>query len=385
MKILVINSGSSSIKFQYLDINPEKETVLMKGMIDKIGLKGTEFITSEKKEPVHIKNHEQGIQYILSHIPKKDINAIGHRVVHGGEYYRESVLITKEVMKKIDELSSLAPLHNPPNLEGIKACEKVLSGVPQVAVFDTAFHSTISEKAFMYGIPYEYYEKYKIRKYGFHGTSHRYIMLETKRLLGKQKINMISCHLGNGSSIDAIKEDQSIDVSLGFTPTAGVIMGTRSGDIDPSIVTFLQKKEKLSPEKIDELLNKKSGFLGITGYSDMRTIHEEADKGNKQCLLLLDMLAYDVAAYLGSYITLLGDVDAITFTAGLGENAYYLREKVFDLIKNDKITLDKNKNKNNELIISANFSKVKILVLHTNEEILIARDTKEVTEKIIHP
>lgn len=377
MNILVINSGSSSIKFQLF--NMDDESVIMKGMVDGIGLKTCKFILDGKEEAFYIKNHEKGIEHILSFIPKERINAIGHRVVHGGEKYRESVLINDDVKKTIKELFTLAPLHNPPNLEGIDACSKLLPDKPQVAVFDTAFHSTIPREAFLYGIPYEYYEKYKIRKYGFHGTSHRYIMLKTKEVLKKKKINMISCHLGNGSSITAIKEDNSVDCSLGFTPTPGVLMGTRSGDIDPSIVTFIQRKERLSADEIDTIMNKKSGFLGIAGTSDMRLIHEGADKGEEKCKLVMDMLSYDLASYIGAYKELLGKVDAITFTGGIGQNAYYLREKVLSYISDVK--LDKKKNAKNETLISSKDSKLKVFVIPTNEELLIAKDTMAIVKK----
>jgi len=376
MNILVINSGSSSIKFQL--INMEGEYFLMKGMIDGIGLKTCKFILDGKEEEFYAKNHEKGMEKILSVIPKEKIDAIGHRVVHGGEKYRESVLITEDVKKTIKDSFSLAPLHNPPNLEGINACSRILPDKKQVAVFDTAFHSTIPREAFLYGIPYSYYEKYGIRKYGFHGTSHRYIMLKTKEVLKKKTVNMISCHLGNGSSITAIKNNESVDCSLGFTPTPGIIMGTRSGDIDPSIVTFIQRKEKLSPEESDSFFNKSSGFLGITGYSDMRQIHENADKGNEKCQLLIDMLSYDIASYIGAYKEILGKIDAITFTGGLGEKAFYVREKALSYIKDVK--LDKKKNKSNEKIISSKDSKIKVFVIPTNEELMIAKDTMEIVK-----
>lgn len=377
MNILVINSGSSSIKFQLF--NMENESILMKGMVDGIGLKTCKFIFNGKEEPFIAKNHEKGMEKILSLIPKEKIDAIGHRVVHGGEKYRESIIINDDVKNTIKELFSLAPLHNPPNIEGIEACSKFLPDKPQVAVFDTAFHSTIPKEAFLYGIPYSYYEKYGIRKYGFHGTSHRYVMLQTKDILKKKSINMISCHLGNGSSVTAIKDNQSVDCSLGFTPTPGVLMGTRCGDIDPSIVTFLQRKEKLSADEVDTIINKNSGFLGITGTSDMRIVHENADKGDEKSKLLMDMLAYDLASYIGIYKTILRKVDAIVFTGGIGQNAYYLREKVLHYI--NEVKLDKKKNEKNEKVISSILSKIKVLVIPTNEELMIARDTMSLVSK----
>jgi acetate kinase len=380
MNILVINSGSSSIKFQL--INMEDQSVMMKGMVDGIGLKTCKFIFNGTEENYCSKNHEKGMEKILSVIPRDKIHAIGHRVVHGGEKYRESVLINEDVKKTIKELFTLAPLHNPANLEGINACEKILKGIQQVAVFDTAFHSTIPKEAYLYGIPYSYYEKYAIRKYGFHGTSHRYIMLKTKEILKKKTpLNMISCHLGNGSSITAIKEDKSIDCSLGFTPTPGVLMGTRCGDIDPSIVTFIQRKERLNPDEIDNLLNKNSGFLGITGSPDMRQIHESADGGDTKCRLLLDMLAYDIAFYIGAYTQILGKVDAITFTGGIGQNAWYLREKVLSYFQDVKIDLTRNQT--GDTCITKKESKLKVLVIPTNEELMIAKDTASLVKIVV--
>jgi acetate kinase len=377
MNVLVINSGSSSIKFQL--INMQDESILTKGMVDGIGLETCKVKINGTEAPCAVKNHEEGIQKILPEISKFKIDAVGHRVVHGGEKYKESTIITPDVEKTIEELSILAPLHNPPNLEGIRACKKLLPNIAQVAVFDTAFHSTIPEEAFLYGIPYEYYEKYKIRKYGFHGTSHRYIMLQTKKILGKKSINIISCHLGNGSSVTAIQKNKSIDCSLGFTPTGGIIMGTRSGSIDPSIASFIEKKEGLSPDQVDVLLNKKSGFVGITGSSDMRTIHENAKKGDKRCKLLIKMLAYDIAFFVGAYKEIVGNIDAITFTGGIGENAYYVRELALKPLLDVK--LDPKKNKKNEQLISAKNSKVKVFVIPTNEELMIARDTLGLVRK----
>ncbi|MGV8163044.1 MAG: acetate/propionate family kinase [Candidatus Nanoarchaeia archaeon] len=379
MKVLVLNSGSSSVKFQLFDMS--NESVLMKGMVDEIGLQNCKFVFNGQEQKAYFRNHEESIAHILSLIPRKDIDIIGHRVVHGGEKYKTATIITPEVIKTIKELFALAPLHNPPNLEGINACEKLLPNIPQVAVFDTAFHSNIPEVAYLYGVPYEYYKKYGIRKYGFHGSSHKFVMNETKSILKKDKINMISCHLGNGSSITAIKDDVSINTSMGFTPSQGLIMGTRAGDMDQSIVTFLEKRENLSPDQIDALLNKKSGLLGISGYSDMRIIHDKATKGDKMCNLAMDMLAYDIVLYIGAYMAIIGKVDAITFTGGIGENAYYLREKVINYLKCKNISLDVNKNQDCEQIISSISSEVKVLVIKTNEELMIAKDSLSALKK----
>lgn len=380
MNILVLNSGSSSLKYQLFT----NEKVLIKGHIDGIGLQTCEYkykIKKSFKEKLKIKNHTQAVKLALNTIKKvinqKEIDAIGHRVVHGGEYYSKAVKITSKVMRTIKALSELAPLHNPANLAGIKACKKVFPKLPQVAVFDTAFHQTIPKKAFLYGIPLEYYKKYGVRKYGFHGTSHKYVMLEAKKILKKKSINLITCHLGNGSSITAIEKDKSIDTSMGFTPMQGLMMGTRSGDVDPAIITFLCKKLMKRPDEITSILNKESGLLGIDGYSDIRTIHNHALKGNKKCILGLNMFAYRVTEYIGSYLGIMKKVDAIVFTAGIGEGAYYLRELICKRLENIGIKLDKRKNKSHSTIISAKNSKIKVLVIPTNEELMIAKETKE--------
>jgi acetate kinase len=378
MKVLVINSGSSSIKFQYMDVAGNNEAVLLKGMIDCIGFKGCSVKLGGKTESCTIKNHEEGIEFILSHIPKKDVEVVGHRVVHGAEKYIKPVVITDDVIKDIEEFSCLAPLHNPANLAGINACKKLLPEIPQVAVFDTAFHSTMPKEAFLYAIPYSYYEKKKVRKYGFHGTSHEYIMLEAVKLLGKEKVNIISCHLGNGSSICAIKDNKSIDTSMGFTPTSGVIMGTRSGDVDPGLVTELEKKENLTADQMEKILNKDSGLLGITGTNDMRTIWENSKNGDEtsknKANLAMDMLAYSIVKYVGAYAAALGRVDAIVFTGGLGENAFYIRKKVIDYLEPMGVLLDHLKNERNEKIISRSVSSIKVLVIPTNEELMIAKE-----------
>lgn len=383
-KILVLNSGSSSLKFQLYD----EEKVLVKGIVDAIGLSTCEFryIIGDEKEvskKSSIKDHVEAVSAALDAIgkvyPRYEISAIGHRVVHGGEKYKDSVKITDEVINEIERLCELAPLHNPPNLKGILACKQILPGAPQVAVFDTSFHQTIPKKAYLYGIPYEYYTKYGIRKYGFHGTSHKYVMQKALEVLGKKKANIITCHLGNGSSICAIKNNESVDTTMGFTPLQGLMMGTRSGDIDPAIVAFIAEKEKIDAEKVISILNKKAGLLGIDGYSDVRTIHEKAVAGDERCQLGLQMFAYHVVEYIGAYIAVLGKVDAIVFTAGIGCGAYYLREVICSQLEFEGITLDIVKNnENKETVVSAPNSKIKILVIPTNEELMIAKDTKKV-------
>jgi len=390
MKILVLNSGSSSLKFQLFEIK-EKEHVFIKGIVDDIGLNNS-FIKYEIKNRIRkirkkIQNHKVALKDVLDIILANkiinslgEIKAIGHRAVHGGEKFKKTVLIDNKVMKKIDELSELAPLHNPANLMGMKVCKELLPHTKQVAVFDTGFHSSMPEKAFVYGIPYKYYKKYGIRRYGFHGTSHKYVSRKAAEILKKdyKKLKIITCHLGNGSSIAAIKNGKSIDTSMGFTPLEGVVMGTRCGDIDPDIILFLMKKEKLSVKEIDNLLNNKSGLLGISGISpDVRVLWANEKKGNKRAGLTLDILGYKVAKYIGAYISVLNGVDAIVFTAGIGENAYYLRERILKSFEYIGLKIDKRKNKNNKTIISAKNSKIKALVIPTNEEIQIARETFE--------
>ena len=393
MKILVLNSGSSSLKFQLFEIK-EKEYVLIKGIVDGIGLDNS-FIKYEikgnaKKINKKIKNHKAALKDVLDIILNNkiisslsDIKAIGHRAVHGGEEFKKTVLINDKVMKKIDELSELAPLHNPANLTGMRVCKELLPNVKQVAVFDTEFHSNMPEKAFVYGIPYKYYKGDGIRRYGFHGTSHKYVSKKAAEILGKNydKLKIITCHLGNGSSIAAVQNGKRIDTSMGFTPLEGVIMGTRCGDIDPAIIFFLMKKEKLSVKEVDNILNKKSGLLGISGISpDVRVLWDDEKKENKRAHLALDVLAYRIVKYIGSYISVLNGVDAIVFTAGIGENAYYLRERILKNFEYIGLKIDKTKNKNNELIISSDNSKIKALVIPTNEELQIARETFELVK-----
>lgn len=384
MKILVLNSGSSSLKFQLF----EGDKVLVKGMVDAIGLPnclfnytldGQKEVSKKAKIADHVEAVNAALEAVTKVCPRYEISAIGHRVVHGGEKYSESVKIDDKVIQEIESLCELAPLHNPPNLKGILACKQILPGAPQVAVFDTSFHQTIPRTAYLYGIPYEYYTKYGIRKYGFHGTSHKYVMEQALQVLGKDKANIITCHLGNGSSICAIKNNKSVDTTMGFTPLQGLMMGTRSGDIDPAIVSFIAEKEKIDAEKVIQILNKKSGLLGIDGYSDVRTIHEKAVAGDERCQLGLQMFAYHIIEYIGSYFAVLGKVDAVVFTAGVGCGAYYLREVICKQFEGEGLNLDIAKNnENKEINISTQDSKVKVLVIPTNEELMIANDTKKV-------
>lgn len=348
VKILVINSGSSSIKYQLIQLPENKVSV--KGVIEKIGEEGSS-----------VKDHRSGLELILEKI--KDFSCVGHRVVHGGEAFREATLIDDKVIAKIKECCQLAPLHNPPNLEGIYACRELLPHIPQVAVFDTAFHQTIPEQAYIYGLPFEFYNDFRIRKYGFHGTSHNYVAIKAAERLKKplNKLNLITCHLGNGCSITAIKQGKSIDTSMGFTPLEGLLMGTRSGDIDPAIITYLILEKKYSAQDVDNILNKKSGLLGISGVSnDMRKIEDAAARGNKRARLALDIFIYRIRKYVGSYIAVLGKLDALIFTAGIGENQEDVREGVYrGLFTNFKI-------------------KPKVLVIATNEELMIALESYRV-------
>ena len=343
MKILVINCGSSSLKYQFIDM--KDESVLAKGLVERIGIEGSVLKhekTGMEKQTItaEMPNHEVALKLVMDALINesygvikdfKEIDAVGHRVVHGGEDFANSVLIDDKVMKSIEDCIDLAPLHNPPNIIGIKACQKLLPGVKMVAVFDTAFHQTMPDYAYMYAIPYEYYEKYKIRRYGFHGTSHRFVSKRASELMGKKidQCNIITCHLGNGASVAAIKNGKTIDTSMGFTPLEGLIMGTRSGDIDPAVIPFLSEKEKMSIKEIDTLLNKKSGVLGVSGVSsDFRDIEGEAEKGNDRARLALDMFHTRVKKYIGAYMAELGNVDAVVFTAGLGENSAESRKEI---------------------------------------------------------
>ncbi len=399
MKVLVLNCGSSSIKFELFSMKEER--VLSKGAVEKVGMKGS-FLKLEKEDGSQVKftgdvlDHKIGVEYILGVISSKkhgalnslnEIQAVGHRVVHGGEDFSDSVFINKEVIKVLEKNVELAPLHNPANLKGIYAFQELLPDVPQVAVFDTAFHQSMKPNVYMYGIPYSLYKKYKIRRYGFHGTSHRYVSARAVELLGEKKKNLkiISCHLGNGASIAAIKDGKSTDTSMGFTPVEGLIMGTRSGDLDIGALTYIMRKEEIGIETSSVLVNKFSGMLGITGVSsDMREIEEKADEGNKRAILGLEMYAYRVKKYIGAYAAALGGADVIIFTGGIGENAIDLRRKICDGLEFAGIKLDKEKNntRSKEIIISADDSKAKIMIIPTNEELVIAQDTYEIVKNL---
>ncbi len=402
MKILVINAGSSSLKFQLIDMNGE--VVIAKGTCGRVGSDMGEFeIKTEKgkfEKEVAMPTHTDAFKVVKDALTSGDtkvidslseISAIGHRVVQGGAIYKESTLITEDVIKGIESLCDLAPLHNPAHIQGINACMEVFGkDVPEVAVFDNAFHSTMPEEAYMFGIPYEYYEKYQIRRYGFHGTSHRYVSGECARIMGKdlKDIKLITCHLGNGSSITAIKDGKVIDTSMGLTPLDGFIMGTRSGNLDPSVVTFLQEKEGWTPAETNAVLNKKSGVIGISGgLSDDRDILKAAAEGDKRAELAKKMLWYQIRKYIGQYIAAMQGVDAIVFTGGIGENSQPLRQNICESFGYIGVTFNAEENakairgKGGEL--SGADSKVKVYVIPTNEELMIARDTKEIAEKVL--
>jgi acetate kinase len=373
----------------------EAENVLAKGIAERIGINNS-FLKHEIKDgekviiEEELKDHQQAIELILQTLVSSkhgvlnditEINAVGHRVAHGGHKFSSSVIITEEVKEDIRELFIVAPLHNPPNLQGIEAMEKLLPDVPQVAVFDTAFHQTMPKYAYLYGLPYECYEKYKIRKYGFHGTSHKYVAQRAGELLGQSwdQLKIISCHLGNGASITAIKDGKSLENTMGFTPLEGLIMGTRSGDIDPAIVSFLMIKENMNIKEIESLLNKKSGVLGISGISsDFRDLEEASKKGNERARLAIDMFVHDVKLHIGAYTAILEGLDVLIFTAGLGENGIEVRKNICINMEALGITIDETKNyvRGKEVEISKNGAKVKVLVIPTNEELMIARDTK---------
>lgn len=399
MKILVINAGSSSLKFQLFDM--ENESVIAKGNCEKIGLPAS-FIgykTNGDKKEVAIKmsNHVEALENVLKILTDKnegvikslsEISACGHRVVQGGWIFDKSVLVTKKVLKDLEKLTDLSPLHAHANMAGINGCLKVMPKVPQVLVFDTSFHATMPEKAYNYGIKYQDAEKYHIRKYGFHGTSHRFVANECARLMKKklEDLNLITVHMGNGSSITAIEKGKSIDTTMGLTPLEGLIMGTRSGDLDPSVVSYLADKKGQSASEVVSYLNKECGMLGISGVSsDLREINDAVAKGNKRAKLALDMLKYRTKKFIGSYMTVLGKVDAIVFTGGVGENQEDLREEALKGLENYGIILDVKKNSSlprgtNELI-STKKSKVKVYRIPTDEELLIARDTLELIKK----
>ncbi len=394
MKILVINCGSSSLKYQLIDM--ETENAIAKGLVERIGINGSnleqkvEGFSEKYKVERDLKDHKEAIALVLETLcdskfnlikDLKEINAIGHRVVHGGEKYSKSVIVDEDVIKNIEDCIRLAPLHNPANLIGIKACRELMKDTPMVAVFDTAFHQTMPEKAYMYGLPYNLYEEHAIRKYGFHGTSHYYVANECAKAMGKniEDLKIITCHLGNGASVCAVNKGKSVDTSMGFTPLEGLIMGTRCGDIDPAIVTFLIKEKIMDAEEMDTVMNKKSGFLGISGSSsDSRDIEELSEKGDKRATLTLDMYYYRIKSYIGSYIAAMNGVDAIVFTAGIGENSSHTRAGVCKDMENLGIIINENKNNVRGKLteISADNSKVKVYLIPTNEELVIARDTQ---------
>ncbi len=392
MNVLVINCGSSSLKFQL--INSESEKVLAKGLCERIGIdgrltyqpEGGDKAVSDKAMPTHT----EAIQFVIDALTDAEtgvvksldeIGAVGHRVVHGGEKFASSVVITDEVKAAIEECNDLAPLHNPANLIGINACEKLMPGTPMVAVFDTAFHQTMPEKAYMYGLPYEYYDKYKVRRYGFHGTSHSFVSKRAAELAGKpyDAMKTIVCHLGNGASICAVENGKSVDTSMGLTPLEGLVMGTRSGDIDPAILEFIAKKEDLDIAGLMNMLNKKSGVQGLSDglSSDFRDLEEGANNGNKCAAIALSVFCYRVAKYVGSYVAAMNGVDMIAFTAGIGENSGTVRARVMEYLTYLGIELDAEANgkRGEEIVISTPDSKVKVMVIPTNEELAIARET----------
>lgn len=393
MKVLIINCGSSSLKYQLFDMNTE--SVLAKGLVERIGIDGSQIKHSKtgmdavvKETP--IPDHKVGIQLVIDALLDKghgvlsslsELSAVGHRVVHAGEKFASSVKLDPRVMEALKECIPLAPLHNPANIMGIEAVTEVLPTVPQVGVFDTAFHQTMPEHAYIYGVPYGYYEKYKVRRYGFHGTSHYYVSHRAAEILGKpiERLKIVTCHLGNGSSVTAVQGGRSVDTSMGFTPLAGVLMGTRCGDIDPALVAFIAQAEKLEVKDVDALLNKKSGVLGVSGLSsDLRDIEEAAAKGEARSKLALSVLAYGIRKYIGAYAAAMGGIDALVFTAGVGENSVLVRSMVCEGLEFLGIAVDQEKNKvrGKEADIGAADSRVRVLVVPTNEELVIARDTK---------
>jgi len=392
MKVLVVNSGSSSIKYRLFDM--ADESLLAKGLVERIGISGsliTHYPAGKDimKKEIDIPDHRRGIELVVDALLNNnhgvikeisEISAVGHRVVHGGEKYSGSVLINQDVMKTLNKYIELAPLHNPPNMLGIKVCQELLPDTPQVGVFDTAFHQTIPEKA---------YEKYGVRRYGFHGTSHKYVAIKAAEMLGKEleELKVITCHLGNGSSLTAIKNGKSIDTSLGFGTISGVIMGTRCGDVDPAVIPFLMGKEDLNSEEMNNILYKKSGFLGLSEgiSSDKRDLEEKASEGDKKAKRALDVLHYGLKKYIGAYTAVMNGLDVLVFTAGIGENSPKLRKKVCADLSFFGIEIDDNINSNakgSKTVISTDNSKVKVMVIPTNEELMIARDTMEICNKL---
>lgn len=400
MKILVINAGSSSLKFQLIDM--DDESVKAKGLVERIGIEGTHFkqtvLGTDKviEFTRNMKDHTEAISAVLSALTDKDngaiasldeIGACGHRVLHGGETFKNSVLVTEETMKGIEELVPLGPLHQPANIAGIKACQAVMPTKPNVAVFDTAFHQTMPKKAFLYGVPYEYYTSLKVRRYGFHGTSHRFVSKRAAQMLGSadgKGLKLIICHLGNGSSLSAVKDGKCVDTSMGITPLEGMVMGTRSGDIDAAALQYIMKRDGIGIEEMTTILNKKSGLMGVSGVSsDMRDLTAAMEAGNERAILAIKMMTYRLKKYIGAYAAAMGGVDAIVFTGGIGENVGHIRKAAVEGLEYMGVKLDDEKNATtrNDGFIEAADSKVKIMVVKTNEELAIARDTLELCGK----
>lgn len=397
MNILVVNCGSSSLKYQLIDSDTEQ--VLAKGLCERIGIDGSRIVyQANGKDKIvtdsPMTDHKEAIGLVLGSLVDKangvigsleEIGAIGHRIVHGGEKFASSTIIDEEVLKCIEECNDLAPLHNPANLIGINACKELMPNTPMVGVFDTAFHQTMPERAYLYGLPYEYYQKYKVRRYGFHGTSHSYVSKKTAELLGRpiEELKIIVCHLGNGASLCAVNGGKSVDTSMGFTPLEGLVMGTRSGDIDPAIIEFIAHKENISLEQVIEILNKKSGILGLSTYtSDFRDIEDGIAEGREEAKRAMDVFTYRVVSYIGAYVAAMNGVDAIAFTAGLGENDKNIRKNVCDSLTylGIEIDFDRNDCRGKEALISSENSKVQVLCVPTNEELMIARETLELVK-----
>ena len=393
MKVLVLNCGSSSLKYQV--INTDDENVLAKGKVARIPIDGTylEIETDTEKEmEIDVDDHRGAIEKVFEQLVEEnviesleDIDAVGHRVVHGGEKFKESVLIDEEVIEQLEKVSDLAPLHNPHNITGIEACRAEMPDTPMVAVFDTAFHQTMDEKAFLYGIPYEYYEKHGIRTYGFHGTSHRFVAKRCAELLDKdiEDTKIVTCHLGNGASIAAVKGGDSIDTSMGLTPLEGLLMGTRSGDVDPAVIPFLMEKENMTHKEVEEVLNNESGLLGISGVSsNHKDICDAAEEGNEQARMALEVFDYRVKKYIGSYAAAMGGIDAVVFTGGIGENSIETRESVLEGLEFMGLEIDRERNdvRGEEKEITTEDSENRAYLIPTNEELVIARDTAEIVK-----
>ena len=402
MNVLVVNAGSSSLKYQLFDTT--NDTVIAKGLCDRIGIDGTlthkQLLTGKVYEvSVSIPNHTVAMKCVVDALLDADhgcvksmdeIEAVGHRIVHGGAFFSESVLLNEDVMAKLELCRDLAPLHTGAHIQGIQGCLEVMPTTPQVLVFDTAFHQTMSQEAYMYGIPYEMYEKHSVRRYGAHGTSHRYVAGVMIKLLGgkAEGTKIVSCHLGNGSSISAVKDGKVMDTSMGFTPLAGVIMGTRSGDFDPAMVTYIMEKKGFTPAEMNDYMNKKCGFSGLCGSSDCRDVEAAAKNGDKKAQLVLDMLAYQVTKYIGSYTAIMGGLDAIVFTAGIGENTPSIRQAIADRLAPFGVKLDEDVNakarvQSNIVRLSTDDSAVKVYLIPTNEELVIARDTARLAKDLV--